>query len=136
MGRGSSKLSGGGVSKTSVLGKPEPTEFRNEKNRSSGSVWKRTNLEAVADKNSKGTLILDFPKDVTYEQANSNTTYARGVINHGFINTANGSMSGRWVGINWDNVKEVKGETFDVKGMLKEKGFKWDRNSYSWKKTD
>lgn len=63
-----------------------------------------------------------------------NTTEARGKISHGFVNTANGSMSGRWVGINWNNVKTVSGKTYEVKNMLKDMGFKWDSENKNWKR--
>lgn len=37
-------------------------------------------------------------------------------------------------GINWNNVKEVKGQTYNIKDIIKEKGFKWDSKLKSWKK--
>lgn len=139
-GRGSSGSKGAGGSAfkpggaKSPLGKPEPTEYFNERSKSSGFRWKRTNLEASYVNKKEGSIHLDSPKDVSYENVNRNTTEARGKISHGFINTANGSMNGKWVGINWNNVKEVTGNTFAIKNDLKEKGFKWNSNTQSWMK--
>lgn len=38
------------------------------------------------------------------------------------------------LGIDWDKVKSVSGKTFNIKDMLKHKGFKWNSSEKNWKK--
>lgn len=37
-------------------------------------------------------------------------------------------------GVNWDNVKAVSGNTYDMKNLLKGKGFKWNGTNKRWEK--
>lgn len=106
-------------------------EVYNTKSKSSSGFWKRANVEAV--ESGDGVLQFKYP-DYEYEQVNNNTTDAKAKIKHGYVNTANGSMNGHWVGINWNNVNEVKGQTYEVKNLLKDLGFVWDGASKSWKR--
>lgn len=40
----------------------------------------------------------------------------------------------RSVGIDWENVKSVSGDTYNVKDLIKDKGFKWDGSKKRWVK--
>jgi len=118
----------------SPFANPEPTTYTNERSRTSGNQWKRENREATIIDAEQGVISLDSPRNVTYANPNRNTTTATGTISHGFINTANSSMSGSWVGINWANVREVRGRTFGMQGLLKELGFRWNASRKVWVK--
>lgn len=37
-------------------------------------------------------------------------------------------------GIDWNNVKSVRGETYGVREYIKQKGFKWNRSTERWEK--
>ena len=129
---GGARGSSGKVNPNSALmPNSEPIEVTNEKSRSSGGIWKRSNFEATEE--SDGVLILGRP-NYEYEQVNNNTTAAKAKIKAGYVNTSNGSMNGYWTGIDWDKVTEVKGDTYDIKGKIKEKGFVWNRDTKSWVK--
>lgn len=52
-------------------------------------------------------------------------------IKHGAVIHFNNKRT-KFYGINWDNVKSVSGQTFDIKSHLKEKGFHWDREKKMW----
>lgn len=60
-------------------------------------------------------------QDVTFEIAHGSVTH----FNNG--NTT-------FYGINWDKVKSVTGNTYDIKGELKDKGFSWDGKGKKWVK--
>lgn len=38
-------------------------------------------------------------------------------------------------GINWENVKSVSGQTFNIKDEIKKRGFKWDGQNKIWVKS-
>lgn len=43
-----------------------------------------------------------------------------------------GSENGEIFGVNWDNVKSVSGQTFNIKSDIKDRGFKWDGAKKMW----
>ncbi len=45
-----------------------------------------------------------------------------------------GAENGDIFGVNWDNVKSVSGQTFNLKSEIKDKGFKWDGEKKMWVK--
>ena len=104
-----------------------PVHLKNEKHMSSGGRWKHTILEA-SDAGSGG-ISLDYATAKSYEHPNRNTTVAKYELEHGVWSSQTGNQSPGSVGINWDNVKFVSGRTFDVKGLLNEKGFRWNRDT-------
>lgn len=122
-GRGASSASGG----RGVLSRvASPAHLWNEKHLSSGGGWKHTILEA-SDAGGGG-ISLDYARAKSYEHPNRNTTEARYELEHGVWSSQAGNRSPGSVGINWDNVQFVSGRTFDVQDLLKEKGFRWNRN--------
>lgn len=108
-----------------------------------------TVLEATSDK--AGNVFLDYADyKETYKQ-NSKTTYGLYELKCGMTNANNihgsrtylgkskvkaGNAIGgtRSVGINWDKVASVSGNTYMVKDFIKEKGFKWDNGTKRWVK--
>lgn len=110
-------------------------------------------LDATSDGN--GNLTLDYATPVEYYQQNSKTSYGlyelkTGITNandlHGSREFSDGSRpkskvksentdgSIRSVGIDWDNVNSVSGPTYNIKSLLKAKGFKWNGSTKSWVK--
>lgn len=109
--------------------------------------------EAGSDGN--GNIRLYYAEPDSYYEKSKNKSYAMyelrtgitdmGDSNNGFFGDSRDNEKSKFkdenyigrirsVGINWDNVKSVSGQTYDVKSFLKEKGFKWDGESKSWKK--
>lgn len=37
-----------------------------------------------------------------------------------------GANDGEVFGVNWNNVKSVSGQTYDLRSELKDRGFRWD----------
>lgn len=118
-------------------------------------------LSATSD--GHGNITLDYASPDSYYQQNSRTSYGLYRLQTGITNTQDihGSrghttafgennplrskvnpenVSGtrnapvRSVGIDWNNVNSVSGRTYQVKSLLRDKGFKWDGKSKSWKK--
>lgn len=140
-GRGGSSGKGGGggggggakgeTSKTTSgpIGEAPPVQVTNEKSRSSGNQWRYTVVEATHEGN--GVISLGSPSKTKYESVNRNTTEAMSTLKAGIYNQP-GDRSLKTHNINWDKVKQVKGQTFDVKGLLKEKGFSFDGTTKTW----
>ena len=63
-----------------------------------------------------------------------NATYGRGTGKSSNVKSENSYGDVRSVGIDWDKVKSVSGKTFNIKDMLKHKGFKWNSSEKNWKK--
>ena len=112
-------------------------------------------LKAQSD--GKGNLTLSFAQPDEYFRQNSRTTYGLYEIKTGITNAddvsgrrlqsenyglgkdsstkpGNDLLGVRSVGIDWDKVNSVSGKTYNVKALLKEKGFRWDGADKSWKK--
>ena len=123
-GRGSASASG----RSGVLTRNDkPASLTNEKHASSGNSWKHTVLQA-SDAGGGG-ISLDYATTKSYEHPNRNTTVARYELEHGVWSSQDGDRSPGSVGINWENVKFVSGRTYDAQYLLKEKGFRWNRNT-------
>ena len=45
-----------------------------------------------------------------------------------------GAENGDVFGINWDNVKSVSGQTYDLRSEIKDRGFRWDGKNKRWVK--
>lgn len=43
-----------------------------------------------------------------------------------------GAENGDIFGVNWDKVKSVSGQTYNIKGGIKDRGFKWDGKNKRW----
>lgn len=82
---------------------------------------------AVSTAKASGTFDNSNPKantkDVTYK------------IKHGIVSWHD-SRGVESYGINWDKVSSVSGQTYNLRGTLKEKGFRWDGKTKSWVKKD
>ena len=114
-------------------------------------------LEAQSDR--KGNITLSYAKPDEYFEKNKKHKYGlyelkTGITsasdiessilhdpNYGYVKEAKSkfkveNQAGyvRSVGIDWDKVNSVSGKTYNVKALLREKGFRWDGADKSWKK--
>lgn len=111
----------------------------------------------TATSDGNGNVQLNYASPTEYYKQNSKTTYALyemkcGITNadeiHGSRRFSNddyvkhskvkdeNSVNGiRSVGINWDKVNSVSGQTYKIKDLLKSKGFKWNSAGKSWDKS-
>ena len=112
-------------------------------------------LDAQSDGN--GNITLGYATPVDYYQQNSKTSYGLyelkcGVTNasdiHGSrvtnatygtknskVKSENDVSKVRSVGIDWDKVNSVSGQTYNIKALLKAKGFKWNSAGKNWVKS-
>ena len=116
-----------------------------------GSV--RDVLSAQSD--GKGNLTLKYAQPEEYYEQNSKTTYGLYELKSGITNAERIHGSREFndrrateskvkpeneygeiksVGIDWNKVNSVTGQTYNIKGLLKDKGFKWNGADKSWKK--
>lgn len=103
-----------------------------------------------------GNLTLAYATPAEYYQQNSKTSYGLYELKSGITNASDlhgsryfsddtrpsskvkseNDVNGvRSVGIDWDKVNSVSGQTFNVKDLLKSKGFKWNGKAKNWVKS-
>ena len=89
-----------------------------------------------AKNNGNGNIELVYANPIGYREQNSKATYAQYELVSGLTNrTATGkSMELTSHNINWDEVKSVSGRTYDVRGYLRSKGFRFDGTTKNWVK--
>lgn len=128
-GRGSASGMSGG--KNSVIDKKAKirtieTEYRESRGYSSG-YYKDTILEAR--ENGKGELefVYATPEKREKTAKTNRTQYLTYKLKAG---AENGSV----FGVNWDNVKSVSGQTYDLRSEIKDRGFRWDGKNKRWVK--
>lgn len=93
-----------------------------------------TQLVVEAKSDGKGNLTMDYASADSYREQNSKTKYAQYTIQNGITNLASeGDVKS--VGINWDAVQTVSGNTYGAQKLLREKGFTWDSNFKVWEKS-
>ena len=129
-GSGAGRMSSGGP----LAKVDKPVELTNEKSRSSGDRWKHDIYEAKHV--GGGEIALGYAEAKSYEHPNKNTTVAHYEIEHGMWSSQPGDRSPGEIGINWDKVTSVSGQTFAVKSRLKEEGFRWDGKNKKWVRRD
>lgn len=138
------------TSKTSYLSKDKAL-YTNEEilivKRLTKSFYHTTDvLVPVSDNN--GNLTLKNAEPYEYEEQNSKTTYAIYKLSccitnadyyydyeeKSVVNAENEVYDTKSVGIDWTKVKSVSGNTYNVKNLLKAKGFKWNGKDKNWVK--
>lgn len=77
-----------------------------------------------------GSLQLDYAEPYKTEYKNTSGMWIR----KDTYKLKAGSDNGKFFGINWDNVKEVYGKTYNIKDELKKRGFKWNGARKAWTK--
>ena len=112
-------------------------------------------LNAKSDGN--GNLTLGYATPTQYYDQNSKTSYGLYELKCGITNASdvkrsmndtdyfsgkkskvkdsNASSDVRSVGIDWDKVNSVSGQTYNIKALLKAKGFKWNGAGKNWVKS-
>lgn len=112
-------------------------------------------LDAKSDGN--GNLTLGYATPTQYYAQNSKTSYGLYELKCGITNASdinrymkdtdyfsgkkskfkddNKSYDTRSVGIDWDKVNSVSGQTYNIKDLLKSKGFKWNSAGKNWVKS-
>ena len=64
----------------------------------------------------------------------ANTQDVEYYIKHGAELYGKGNVE--WHGVNWNKVKSVSGQTYDLKHDIKSKGFRWNSENKSWVRKD
>lgn len=63
---------------------------------------------------------------------NSLAVFYEITIKYGYNDTAPHTENGDVFGVNWDNVKSVSGQTYDLRSEIKDRGFRWDGKNKRW----
>lgn len=118
-----------GFSGSGVLNKKAPirtieTVYR-ESRGFSGSYYKDSVLEAIDQKNGELSFVYATPESREKTAKTNRTQYLT-------FKLKSGAENGDIFGVNWDNVKSVSGQTYDIKSELKERGFRWDGKTKKW----
>ena len=88
------------------------------------AYFNNTVLEATSD--SDGNVIFSYAKGTYDKQAKTNKT---STVTY---NIVAGAVDGKTFNINWDKVKSISGQTYDVMKEAKSHGFKWDNADKKW----
>lgn len=88
-------------------------------------ITKNTVLEAIDSGNGEVSFVYATPEKREKLAKTNRTQYLTYKLKAGAEN-------GEIFGVNWDNVKSVSGQTYDIKSEIKDRGFKWDGNNKRW----
>lgn len=95
-----------------------------------GSHYGDSVLEAK--QTSDGNIVFSYADaNFSNDRQKANTQDVTFEIKHGAVTHFNNGRT-QFYGINWDKVKSVSGQTYDIKSYIKDKGFKWDRENKRW----
>ena len=83
-------------------------------------------LEAAESSGKPGELVLSYatPKNSAYRHNGNRDDEFE--LRHGLYQTSNSSGINQSVGIDWDKVETVRGQTYSAQSFLRGKGFRWD----------
>lgn len=93
----------------------------------SSSYYKDTVLEAIDGGNGELSFVYATPESREKTAKTNRTQYVT-------FKLRAGAENGEVFGVNWDNVKSVSGQTYDLRSEIKERGFKWDSQNKKWVK--
>ena len=110
-----------GISASGVIDRRAPertieTEYREARGRS-GSYYKDTILEAVDEGNGELSFVYATPESREKTAKTNRTQYVTYKLRAGAEN-------GDVFGVNWDNVKSVSGQTYDLRSEIKDREFR------------
>lgn len=91
------------------------------------SYYKDTILEAIDNGNGEVSFIYATPEKREKTAKTNRTQYVT-------FRLKSGAVNGDVFGVNWDNVKSVSGQTYDMKSDIKDRGFRWDGKAKKWVK--
>lgn len=122
-----------GISASGVIDRraPERTieaEYREARGRSA-AYYKDTILEAVDGGNGELSFVYATPESREKTSKTNRTQYLTYKLRAGAEN-------GYVFGVNWDNVKSVSGQTYDLRSEIKDRGFRWDGKTKKWIKKE
>ena len=128
MAKGSSGFDsgGGGVFERNAPTRTIETVYRGARGYSS-SYYKDEILEAKAGKDGELSFVYATPQSREKTSKTNRTEYVTFKLKHGAEN-------GEVFGVNWDKVKSVSGQTYNIRDEIKRRGFKWDGRTKSWVK--
>lgn len=111
-----------------IGGKPREIEsYLREARGYSPGYHKDEILEATTD--GRGNLTFRYARAEAYEKtAKTNRT-----VNTKYRLQA-GAVNGETFGINWDKVKSIQGQTYNLRNAAKEHGMVWDGKNKRWVK--
>lgn len=128
-GSGSKKRRGGGSS-DGVFEKNTKTKIETifrEGRYGSKSYYKDEVLEAETD--GKGNVTFQYARGGKFEKTSiTNRT------NYVTFNLKAGAVNGETFNINWNNVKSISGQTYNLRQQAKENGMKWNGKEKRWEK--
>lgn len=91
----------------------------------SGSYYKDTILEALDNGGGELSFVYATPESREKTAKTNRTQYVT-------FKLRAGAENGNVFGVNWDNVKSVSGQTYDLRSEIKDRGFKWDGKAKKW----
>lgn len=85
-----------------------------------------------ATQKSNGNIVFSYAiGDFSDDHPKANTQNVTFEIRHGAVTHFNNRKT-VFYGINWDKVKTISGQTYDIKSQIKDKGFRWNKKSKKW----
>ena len=121
---GSSGISASGVIDRKAKERVIESEYREQRGYSRG-YYKNTVLEAIDSGNGEVSFVYATPEKREKLAKTNRTQYLT-------YKSKAGAENGEVFGVNWDNVKSVSGQTYDIKSEIKDRGFKWDGANKRW----
>lgn len=122
---GSSGLSSGsGVIDKNAKARTIETVYREAKGYS-GSYYKDEVLQAVDNGNGEVHFQYATPESREKTAKTNRTQYVT-------FKLKAGAENGNVFGVNWDKVKSVSGQTYNMKSEIKDRGFRWDGAKKMW----
>lgn len=125
---GSSGISASGVIDRRAPERTIETVYR-EARGYSGSYYKDTILEAIDEGNGELSFVYATPEKREKTEKTNRTQYVTYKLR---ADAENGDV----FGVNWDNVKSVSGQTYDLRSEIKNRGFRWDGKNKRWVKKE
>lgn len=120
------------VSADKALYEGEPLEITRIHDKRLPSIFYQKASALVATSDGNGRVILKYADAVEYSEKNAYTTDMRYEIKTGFTVTDGGYVKS--TGIDFDKVTEISGKTYGIGSLVKQHGFRWDRDRKVWKK--
>lgn len=94
------------------------------------TTWEKNVYEASPVASENGVLNIQYAK-MNYEQVSRNKVKGTTNLKAGIVETKRGYEEHN---INWNKVTEIRGKTYEIKDLIKKKGFKWNNDKKAWTK--
>ncbi len=131
MAKGSSGFDSGGNKAKSVIGNEKPITV---------DVMYRSGYhgEVFRAKQDGDSIVMNYNENTEWEKESRSTSIVHHTLDAGIYSTSkNQNRYGAYSSynshnINWENVREVSGQTYHLNEFLKEKGYKWNKEKKAW----